>query len=35
MIVNETMARRVWPGKTAIGQIGLLGNDEWQACLPW
>jgi predicted permease len=29
MIVNETMARRLWPGKDAVGQIALLGNTEW------
>jgi len=30
LIINETMARRVWPGKDAVGQIGLLGNQEWK-----
>jgi len=29
LIVNETMARRLWPGKDAIGQVALLGN-EWR-----
>jgi len=29
LIVNETMARRLWPGKDAIGQIALLGS-EWR-----
>ena len=31
MIVNETMARRLWPGRDAIGQVALLGgNREWR-----
>jgi predicted permease len=31
MIVNETMARRLWPGRDAVGQIALLGGDrEWR-----
>jgi putative ABC transport system permease protein len=29
LIVNETMARRLWPGKDAVGQIALLGS-EWR-----
>jgi len=31
LIVNETMARRLWPGRDAVGQIALLfGNSEWR-----
>jgi predicted permease len=30
LIVNETMARRLWPDRDAIGQIALLGREEWQ-----
>jgi predicted permease len=29
LIVNETMARRLWPGRDAVGQIALLGS-EWR-----
>lgn len=28
LIINETMARRLWPGKEAVGQIALQGNRE-------
>ena len=31
MIVNETMARRLWPGLDPIGQVALLyGRQEWR-----
>src|SRR6185503_11669915 len=30
LIVNETMARRLWPDREAVNQIALLGRDEWQ-----
>jgi len=31
MIVNETMARRLWPGLDPIGQVALLyGEQEWR-----
>lgn len=30
MIVNETMARRLWPATDAVGQAALLGNVEWR-----
>ncbi|HJQ25495.1 MAG TPA: ABC transporter permease [Blastocatellia bacterium] len=30
LIVNETMAAQLWPGRDAVGQIALLGRQEWQ-----
>jgi putative ABC transport system permease protein len=30
MIINETMAARLWPDRDAIGQIAMLGREEWQ-----
>ncbi|MEP7339026.1 MAG: ABC transporter permease [Acidobacteriota bacterium] len=30
MVINETMARRLWPGRDAVGQIALQGNTEWR-----
>jgi putative ABC transport system permease protein len=30
LVVNETMAQRLWPGRDALGQIALNGRDEWQ-----
>jgi putative ABC transport system permease protein len=30
LIVNETMARRLWPGRDPIGQIVMLGREEWE-----
>ena len=30
LIVNETMARRLWPDRDPLGQIALLGREEWQ-----
>jgi putative ABC transport system permease protein len=30
LIVNETMARRLWPDRDPIGQIALNGREEWQ-----
>jgi putative ABC transport system permease protein len=30
LIVNETMARRLWPDRDAVGQIAMLGSGEWR-----
>jgi predicted permease len=30
LVINETMARRLWPDRYPIGQIALNGRDEWQ-----
>jgi len=30
MIVNEAMARRLWPGRDPIGQTVLIGRGEWR-----
>jgi len=30
LIVNETMADRLWPGQNPLGQIALNGREEWQ-----
>ncbi len=30
MIVNEAMARRLWPDRDPIGQFVLLGDTEWR-----
>jgi predicted permease len=30
LIVNETMARRLWPDHDPLGQIALIGRQEWQ-----
>ena len=30
MIVNETMASRLWPDRDAVDQIAVLGRDEWK-----
>jgi predicted permease len=30
LVINETMAQRLWPDRDAIGQIALNGRDEWQ-----
>jgi len=30
MVINETMAQRLWPDRDAVGQIALIGRDEWQ-----
>jgi predicted permease len=30
MIINETMAERLWPDRDPLGQIALLGRNEWQ-----
>jgi putative ABC transport system permease protein len=30
LIINETMARRLWPDSDAVGQIALVGREEWQ-----
>ncbi|HEV8486185.1 MAG TPA: ABC transporter permease [Blastocatellia bacterium] len=29
LLVNETMARRLWPDRDALDQIALIGRDEW------
>ena len=30
IIINETMARRLWPGRDAIGQIVQTGGGDWR-----
>jgi predicted permease len=30
LIINETMAAQLWPGRDAVGQIALIGRQEWQ-----
>src|SRR6185295_6337593 len=30
LLVNETMARRLWPDSNAIDQIALIGRGEWR-----
>ncbi|MEN3333752.1 MAG: putative transport system permease protein [Blastocatellia bacterium] len=30
MVINETMAKRLWPDRDAVGQIALNGREEWQ-----
>lgn len=30
LIINETMARRLWPDRDPLGQIALVGRQEWQ-----
>jgi putative ABC transport system permease protein len=30
LVVNETMAKRLWPDRDPLGQIALNGRDEWQ-----
>jgi predicted permease len=30
LIINETMARRLWPDREALGEIALNGRQEWQ-----
>ena len=30
LIINETLARRLWPGRDAVGQIGSTGGVDWQ-----
>ena len=30
LVVNETMARRLWPDRDPLGQIALTGREEWQ-----
>ena len=29
MVVNQTLARRLWPGRDAVGQVVLVGPGEW------
>jgi cell division protein FtsX len=30
ILVNETMARKLWPGLEAPGQVARVGRDEWR-----
>src|SRR5262249_57361395 len=30
LIVNETLADRLWPGQNPLGQIALNNREEWQ-----
>ncbi len=30
VVINDVMARAVWPGQDAIGQVLLLGDNEWR-----
>ncbi len=30
VVINEAMARRLWPGRDPLGQVLLLGQGEWQ-----
>jgi putative ABC transport system permease protein len=30
LVINDTMARRLWPDREAVGQIALNGRQEWQ-----
>jgi len=30
LVINETMARLLWPDRDPIGQIAMLGRQEWQ-----
>ncbi|HEX5086148.1 MAG TPA: ABC transporter permease [Blastocatellia bacterium] len=30
LIINETMARRLWPDRDAVGQIAMVGGREWR-----
>jgi predicted permease len=30
IIINETMARGLWPGEEAVGQVVSLGRSEWR-----
>jgi predicted permease len=30
LVINETMARQLWPDRDAVGQIALNGRQEWQ-----
>ena len=30
LVVNETMARQLWPDRNPIGQIAMQGRQEWQ-----
>jgi predicted permease len=29
IIVNETLARRLWPGRDPLGEVVLLGDEDW------
>ncbi len=30
ILINETMARKLWPGLEALGQVARVGRDEWR-----
>jgi predicted permease len=30
VVINETMAERLWPGRDPLGMTALIGRDEWQ-----
>jgi len=30
MVVNSTMASRLWPGRDPVGRVALLGDGEWR-----
>ena len=30
MVINQAMAKQLWPGRDAIGQVILLGRSEWR-----
>src|SRR5438045_8578142 len=30
IVINETMARGLWPGREAVGQLVSLGPTEWR-----
>jgi predicted permease len=30
IIINETMARRLWPDKDALNQVAVVGRNEWR-----
>lgn len=30
VVINETMAKRLWPGRDPVGQTAIISRDEWQ-----
>jgi predicted permease len=30
IVINETMARGLWPGEEAVGEVVMLGRSEWR-----
>src|SRR6185295_3580888 len=30
IVINETMARGLWPGEEAIGQVVIINNSDWR-----